>query len=1154
MLRLVSLLFFCLATQLFAQNSDCGIIYVAPNGTTDAGSGSMNRPASFHYALTNLVPNGGYIRMSVGNYVLDTTLKIRSNLVIEGGFLPQKGWAKTNTDSTVWIRTNRNPASNPSRLVAVEGINLQNFRLQDIRINCTEAVASGASYYGLYLRGCKNYTLSRCVIRTASTPDAINGADGTNGRSGADGKAGGLGCGQCNPDTPPKVITGGAGGNSWSNGTASGGKGGDGGARGKGTNCLPLQCNVCDPQVISAPNGQNGADGNGSSQAKGGIGRAGLNYCLQGSGLNQTDILNFINSCPTTDSAQFWGRNGENGAPGINGFDGENGVARYRNGFFHPEDGTSGTDGTSGSGGGGGGGGASVGGIPRLGLGGIIPDANSAGAGGGGGGEGGEKGRAGTGGKGAFGTFAVFLWQNGSNAFIKDCRLLPGKAGKGGRGGIGGRGGNGGKGGIGGNDAQQNNGRGSGCHGGAGGNGGNGGDGGQGGNGGKGSDGVSESVYMSEDGSPAVITGRLNPVEFPIEVSYNGCTHLPVSVKTTQPGAVFEWFLGGKPLSASGKEASTLYESVGNKTISLFVDGVAFAYTDFLNVFRLNPAPKILADYQTICTGFSLAFQTNIGDALAYEWQFPGGQPASANTATPPPILFNQAGTYFITLRTRSCCGWSLTDTFKLTVKDRPDVRFRIKSQTICSGDPRPVLEQTPIAGATYEWFFNNNPANTNQPRLATQEAGEYVLRVSLPGGCSASDTFRLEIQDSLIFSLGKDRVLCSGDAFPVLTTGRSDWTHRWTRNGVLISTDATIIPDQAGLYRVQAVSRTGCSGSAAVRITVERLNVYLGEDRTICKESGRDSLDAGMDNVDYQWKIDGRPAGRQRRIPITVSGMYHLTILSPNGCSASDSVRINLSTPLSVKINVPAQVKANESVNFSAQISSEPDSLVWNIGTPVYYKQRSFNYTYRTAGRRTVFLVVYAGSCTDTAIASVNVVNDCNTLNLKADFTYEPDTVNIAQSGNIRFSFTGRNVTDYQWNFGDGKGTSADPNPTYAYADTGRYPVKLTVRNYNCADSITKTVIVVKKERNVGLAEAPQTLFQIYPNPASESITITFLTEEYFSTALYSLTGTKLISLPFTRSGQISLSTAELPAGIYLLQARGTNGILFSKKLVIVH
>lgn len=76
----------------------------------------------------------------------------------------------------------------------------------------------------------------------------------------------------------------------------------------------------------------------------------------------------------------------------------------------------------------------------------------------------------------------------------------------------------------------------------------------------------------------------------------------------------------------------------------------------------------------------------------------------------------------------------------------------------------------------------------------------------------------------------------------------------------------------------------------------------------------------------------------------------------------------------------------------------------------------------------------------------------------------------------------------------------------------------------------------------------------KVYPNPASDQIKVKSYTQETFEMSIYNQTGTKLMSLPVNQSGEVSVSTAELPAGIYLLQARGRNGILFNQKLVITH
>ncbi|MCX7605892.1 MAG: hypothetical protein N2170_01330, partial [Bacteroidia bacterium] len=365
------------SVMAFLSAQECGIIYITPTGANSGVAGTRANPASLSYGLSLVSPSARYLRLAVGTYTLNGPLSLSDSLIIEGGYLPGSNWQKTNTATTKLVRSTANVEPNPARLTAIQATGRRGFRLQDLEIEVANAPAAGVSIYGLYLNGCRDYTIARCKIHAGKGGDGVNGLPGTNGAAGAPGQPGGLGCRRCDPTTAPYTNLGGSGGNSWSSGLRAGGAGGNGGNRGTGTNCV--FCSLCDPGVISAPNGQNGLPGNGPGAGGGGAGKPGLCYCTNG--LNATDIINYFNNCPTpfSDPAHT-GEDGQPGADGQDGQDGQDGVAQFTGGYFVPQDGTDGTDGTDGSGGGGGGGGGSIGCIP--GLSGATYDWNSPGGGG----------------------------------------------------------------------------------------------------------------------------------------------------------------------------------------------------------------------------------------------------------------------------------------------------------------------------------------------------------------------------------------------------------------------------------------------------------------------------------------------------------------------------------------------------------------------------------------------------------------------------------------------------------------------------------------------------------------------------------------------------------------------------------------------------
>jgi gliding motility-associated-like protein len=81
------------------------------------------------------------------------------------------------------------------------------------------------------------------------------------------------------------------------------------------------------------------------------------------------------------------------------------------------------------------------------------------------------------------------------------------------------------------------------------------------------------------------------------------------------------------------------------------------------------------------------------------------------------------------------------------------------------------------------------------------------------------------------------------------------------------------------------------------------------------------------------------------------------------------------------------------------------------------------------------------------------------------ADFDYDPKDLNTFNKS-VRFTDLSRDAARWQWLFGDGNGSMLQ-NPTYTYADTGRYEVTLIVTHPNgCMDTISKLLDVEPRVR----------------------------------------------------------------------------------------
>ncbi len=390
-------------------------VFVSPLGNDGTGDGSRKKPfASIGKGIEGARTDHRRVYVCAPANALTKPVVIGredKGLQLFGDFTCADGWV-SNADTKTKITSDAAGALLISQS--------ENIRIEGFEFGAADAVESGGSSYGAFVKGSTNVVLSHVKI-TAGKGKA--GSDGVTwveaAAKGADGKAGNAAC--------SGVESGGASvPNTCAGVTSLGGKGGDGG--------------------VEAGDGGNAARGQllGPSGAEAGKGQSGnALQCIVNQGLG--------NSGPSGDD----GESRSGGLPG----------ALAPTGFL-PGDGSPGTAGTTGGGGGGGGGGGAKAPASCTGV------ALRSGASGGSGGAGGCGGSAGGEGKGGGGSFA--LVSTGSAITLDKVTLAASDGGAGGKGGQGQTGGVGGQPGAAATGASSL----ASCAGGMGGKGGNGGDGG----------------------------------------------------------------------------------------------------------------------------------------------------------------------------------------------------------------------------------------------------------------------------------------------------------------------------------------------------------------------------------------------------------------------------------------------------------------------------------------------------------------------------------------------------------------------------------------------------------------------------------------------------------------------------------------------------
>lgn len=131
------------------------------------------------------------------------------------------------------------------------------------------------------------------------------------------------------------------------------------------------------------------------------------------------------------------------------------------------------------------------------------------------------------------------------------------------------------------------------------------------------------------------------------------------------------------------------------------------------------------------------------------------------------------------------------------------------------------------------------------------------------------------------------------------------------------------------------------------------------------------------------------------------------------------------------------------------------------------------------------------AGDTVVTALARWSYPLDSACATMFADILALPDTLFLAEAP-FKFKSGCYGNSSLQWNFSDGF-TSTIGQPTYNFNNVpGTYIIELIAYCGSTSDTITDTVVVMN---NIGINEySTQSIeMKIYPNPASEEVTIEF-------------------------------------------------------------
>lgn len=214
-----------------------------------------------------------------------------------------------------------------------------------------------------------------------------------------------------------------------------------------------------------------------------------------------------------------------------------------------------------------------------------------------------------------------------------------------------------------------------------------------------------------------------------------------------------DWCFGGDigsgcftvDLSDYSGESNVLirFETFNDYGNNIYIDNVELSGNCLLT--QAAPLAGFTATETVVCVGQPVQFlDQSVNVPNSYVWSFTGGTPATA-TSPAPQIVYNQPGTYAVTLTVENSFGTDVTSVEGfITVNPSPVLAVNQTEATICIG----TGVQLSASGAdNYTWSPNIGLSSTVGANVTANPAQNQTYTLTgFAGGCSVSTQLNISV------------------------------------------------------------------------------------------------------------------------------------------------------------------------------------------------------------------------------------------------------------------------------------------------------------------------------------------------------------------------------------------------------------------------
>ncbi len=372
----------------------------------------------------------------------------------------------------------------------------------------------------------------------------------------------------------------------------------------------------------------------------------------------------------------------------------------------------------------------------------------------------------------------------------------------------------------------------------------------------------------------------------------------------------------------------------------------------------------------------------------------------------------------------------------------------------------------------TVTWW---NGATTASVQVSAP--GTYWVTVKDQFDRFTSDTIKVEFVRPQVIQSGS---VCHGDSIVWNTGLGNDYAFEWQDD----STDSSYVIKETGDYWVKVTDSTGCVyQTSAVHITVDTFPMIadLGADTLICQGQSIGLASGANLASDYHWST----GETDPEISISTSGTYSLTVSNGHGCSAVDSIYVDVGANAPVSNFSAVTVCYGELTSFTDQSTiAPPNSIVswlWSFGDGSTDTVPNATHAYGAPGTYAVTLKTTAD----------NLCINVKTKTVKVHALPQPLFYDSVACVNMNVTFEdattveqGAAIANWFWNFGDNS-AAIQQNPVHQFYSIDTFNVSLTVTDSRgCSSSYSRQVESVPSP---ALPPSPNLLLPLHEVTLSE-------------------------------------------------------------------